>query len=398
MNDLISYMNNTLGACDCGAVHHTLTVEKIAVGEHALDQELPAYVKAASFQKVAVICDETTEQIAGKRLMAILHETAEAASVKLETNAAGDVTADEKTLVSALIGIPLDTDVLIAAGAGTIHDIVRFCAFQRGIPFISVPTAPSVDGFTSAGAPLILKGKKQTIQTTAPIALFADLELLRKAPQKMIAAGFGDMLGKVTSLADWEISRLLADEPYCPAAAAITKEALEQCLLRIDDIAAKTREGIEKLMESLIISGLVMLVLDHSRPASGGEHHLSHYLEMKALENQKRQVLHGAKVGCAAIMLADIYRSLTETTWSDEHAEKTVHTAYENLPAGETMAGWMRRVGGPVSLKELDVDEHLLTEALAHAHHLRDRYTGLKIINQYGLLPEMRQNVKHERG
>uniref|UniRef100_UPI001F2C3C19 iron-containing alcohol dehydrogenase n=1 Tax=Cronobacter sakazakii TaxID=28141 RepID=UPI001F2C3C19 len=67
-------------------------------------------------------------------------------------------------------------------------------------------------------APLILKGKKQTVQTTAPIALFADLELLCQAPQNMVTAGFGDMLGKVTSLADWEISRLLAGEPYCPAA------------------------------------------------------------------------------------------------------------------------------------------------------------------------------------
>ncbi|MDI5791444.1 iron-containing alcohol dehydrogenase [Bacillus licheniformis] len=75
------------------------------------------------------------------------------------------------------------------------------------------------------------------------------------------------------------------------------------------------RDGIEKLMESLILSGLVMLVLDHSRPASGGEHHLSHYLEMKALENNKRQVLHGAKVGCSAIMLTDITDLLSVQAW-----------------------------------------------------------------------------------
>lgn len=98
---------------------------------------------------------------------------------------------------------------MIAVGSGTIHDIVRFAAFQRDLPFISYPTAPSVDGFTSARAPLILYGTKTTIQTKAPSALFADLDLLKAAPQSMVAAGFGDMLGKITSLADWEISAIL---------------------------------------------------------------------------------------------------------------------------------------------------------------------------------------------
>ncbi|ATH92722.1 glycerol-1-phosphate dehydrogenase [Bacillus glycinifermentans] len=397
MNDLISYMKKTLGECECGAVHFPLTVEKIAIGEHAVENEMPAFIKA-SFKSVAIVCDETTGRIAGERLASLLQETAEVSLVKLEANAAGDVTADERTLVKALIDAPVDADALIAAGAGTIHDIVRFCAYQRSIPFISVPTAPSVDGFTSAGAPLILNGTKQTIQTSAPVALFADIELLRNAPQNMIAAGFGDMLGKITSLADWEISRSLADEPYCPTASAITRKALDQCLSRIDDIAAKSREGIEKLMESLIVSGLVMLMLDHSRPASGGEHHLSHYLEMKALENNRRQILHGAKVGCASIMLADVYRSLKDRDFGDEHVAKTVRSVYEKLPGGEEMAEWMRKVGGPVSFADLDVDEPLLMEAMARAHNLRDRYTGLAIMNQYGLLPDAGQHVKHERG
>ncbi|WP_253907805.1 sn-glycerol-1-phosphate dehydrogenase [Bacillus sp. WMMC1349] len=387
-------MKNTLGACHCKADHFPLTIEKIVIDEHAIDQELVSFVKTASFEKIVIVCDNITDQIAGKQLMSLLNGIAEVTSLQLEANKAGDVTADERTLVSALIGIPLDTDVLIAAGAGTIHDIVRFCAYQRGIPFLSVPTAPSVDGFTSAGAPLILNGKKQTIQTTAPLALFADINILREAPQQMVAAGFGDMLGKITSLADWEISRLLNAEPYCPTAVRITKSVLDQCLARIDEMAEKTHEGIRILMESLVISGLVMLMLDHSRSASGGEHHLSHFLEMKALENQKRQVLHGAKVGCASILLADIYHSLIHVDIDDDQMKKTIHSVYKGLPSGQKMAEWMKHVGGPTEFKELDVEEFLLSEALACAHQLRDRYTGLKIINQYDLLPK----IKHGRG
>ncbi len=129
-----------------------------------------------------------------------------ASKVIIPEHEAGAAAADERTLVYTLINLAEETDVIIAAGAGTIHDITRFAACQRGLPFISFPTAPSVDGFTSAGAPLILNGIKTTIQTKAPIALFADTNVLKEAPRSMTAAGFGDMLGKITSLADWEIS------------------------------------------------------------------------------------------------------------------------------------------------------------------------------------------------
>src|SRR5690606_41679685 len=101
-------------------------------------------------------------------------------------------------------------------GSGTIQDITRFCSGKIGKPFISIPTAPSVDRFTSLGAPIIVRGFNETAQTVAPIALFADINILRKAPTEMIAAGFEDMIAKFTSLADWKFVVLLNNEPYCP--------------------------------------------------------------------------------------------------------------------------------------------------------------------------------------
>ena len=62
--------------------------------------------------------------------------------------------ADEKSTARALEQIAPDTELLLAVGSGTIHDITRYCAHARGIPFISVPTATSVDGFCSAVAAL----------------------------------------------------------------------------------------------------------------------------------------------------------------------------------------------------------------------------------------------------
>lgn len=186
-----------------------IKVEEIVLGKQAADSLLD-YVKRKNNQHIVLVCDANTHRIAGIDLENRLNQAGfQAECLIIPENEAGDVTADERSLIHVLIHMKQTTDVMIAVGSGTIHDIVRFAAFQRDLPFISYPTAPSVDGFTSAGAPIILYGTKTTIQTKAPSALFADLDLLKAAPQSMVAAGFGDMLGKITSLADWEISGIL---------------------------------------------------------------------------------------------------------------------------------------------------------------------------------------------
>lgn len=307
---------------------------------------------------------------------------------------------DEKSLIQTPLETPKDTDVLVAVGSGTLHDIVRFASNQRGIPFISFPTAASVDGFTSAGAPLIVRGEKKTIQCIAPIALFTDITVLKDAPPDLAAAGFGDMLGKITSLADWKISRWMANEPYCPTGADLTKEALENCLSHLEEIAARSEKGLTVLLESLIISGLVMLVLDHSRPASGGEHHLSHYWEMDLLKRDAPQLLHGAKVGVASALLTSIYKRLIEEMNRNQEFidpvknsryqrhQMEIAQTYDELPAEKQMQEWLAKVGGPTTIQELGITQELLEEALRQAHTIRDRWTGLKMKNQLRLTPQ----------
>ncbi|KRE83838.1 hypothetical protein ASG89_12020 [Paenibacillus sp. Soil766] len=114
----------------------------------------------------------------------------------------GEVAADEQAIVQLMVDTSLTSKELIAVGSGTIHDIVRFVSHRTKRPFLSVPTAPSVDGFASVGAPLIVRGFKKTIPCSAPEAIFADLGLLAAAPQAMIAAGVGDMLGKHKACVD----------------------------------------------------------------------------------------------------------------------------------------------------------------------------------------------------
>lgn len=98
----------------------------------------------------------------------------------VKPNKNGDVLADEVSLVDLFLSLKEDTDLLVAVGSGTIHDLVRFISGKSGKPFVSIPTAPSVDGFTSLGAPIVVRGEKKTYQLVAPMALFADTAVLQQ--------------------------------------------------------------------------------------------------------------------------------------------------------------------------------------------------------------------------
>jgi glycerol-1-phosphate dehydrogenase [NAD(P)+] len=375
-------------SCDCGNHHHTIPIERIKIG-NSVYRELAAYAEYKGFKHVVIIADENTYQAAGKSLSEILKETGISISLSvIKPDENNDVVADEQSLVQALLEIPVETDVIIAVGAGTLHDIARFCSTKMKLPFISVPTAPSVDGFTSMGAPLIVRGVKTTFQMCAPIALFADLSVLKTSPRKMVAAGFGDMLAKYTSLADWKFGHLAKGEPYCPLVAAITLEALESCVEKVERIAAADEEGIQLLIEALIKSGLAMLIFGQSHPASGGEHHLSHYWEMDFLQRKRPAVLHGAKVGVSTVLLAEVYKGkflplLSESMQNSLNNEslKEIMKIYEEIPTPGHLKNLLTQTGGEIMPEQLGIDEQLVAASLSNAHNLRNRFTALKFMN-----------------
>ncbi|MCZ8513285.1 sn-glycerol-1-phosphate dehydrogenase [Paenibacillus filicis] len=294
--------------CVCGETHR-VPLRKVVLERGAL-AALPAYAQERGLRELLLVCDRRTAEAAGQALLERCTEARlQAKLYVLADDEHGELAADERAIVQLLLHMDASAQGLVAVGAGTLHDIVRFAAHRTGRAFLSVPTAPSVDGFASVGAPLIVGGFKQTVPACAPEAIFADLEVLASAPRPMIAAGFGDMLGKYTSLADWELGRLLLDEPVCELAAEMTRRGLGLCVDHAGEIAAGSEVGLRRLMEGLILSGISMLIVGHSRPASGAEHHLSHYWEMRFLQEGRRALLHGAKVGAAAVIMGGYYAS-----------------------------------------------------------------------------------------
>lgn len=380
---------NERAAAEQGS-RHRIEIDRIIIEPGALKQAA-AYIADQRFARVLLVADSRTYEAAGSAVETALRgHGLEPGVCLIPPDHQGDVIADERSIVHLLLHIsPEETDLLVAVGSGTLHDITRFAAYKMNKPFLSIPTAPSVDGFNSKGAPILIQGRKITIAASAPIAIFADLDVLVKAPRAMVAAGFGDMLGKYTSLFDWKFSSAVAGEPYSPLVAEITEQALLACTAQVQRIAAGDAEGIRSLMAALIESGLAMLIFGQSHPASGAEHHLSHYWEMEFLKEGRKQLLHGAKVGVACVEIAALYRRIAAE--GPDGFDDAVRSRWgqivswlEQLPQPEQLQQWLQTAGGPNHLQQLGIEPELAQRSLQQAHHVRARYTLLRAYNERG--------------
>jgi len=235
-------------------------------GEAAIEALLD-FCQANHFYHFLLVCDGNTQAVLGRRVEAALSAKGwDVLTVVLEGK---EVIADEKYLTQVFFRCDARPRLYLAVGSGTVTDIARFCSHRTGNPFAVIPTAPSVDGFASLIAPVVIRRFKDTAYCQPPMAIFADIQILCQAPPAMIAAGFGDMLGKYTALADWKLASLIWDEPYRPQIAVRMRSALDACVQNVDKIGQAQPAGIAALMDGLVESGLCMLLNGNSRPASG---------------------------------------------------------------------------------------------------------------------------------
>lgn len=384
----LEQINEHVQACDCGNPHHAITIERMVASEHAWD-ELAAFVYEKAWSHLLVVADTNTERVGFLPLREALSKIGvDVSLVSLQADEQGDVLAEERSVVQVLLHQEETVDALIALGTGTIHDVTRFCAAKTKVPFISVPTAPSVDGFTSKGAPLIVRGKKITYQLVSPIAVFVPSHVIRQAPDALIAAGVGDMLGKYTSLLDWRFGAFDGGEPFCPVAVSLTEQALRACVDALPAIYEREADGLDQLMESLLLSGVAMLIFGHSHPASGGEHHLSHYWEMDFIANHRPAVLHGTKVAVATMELIDSYKTTT-FEWSD--APDALQAWVEQMPTRQELEHIFAALQAPLRPNEIGISPLLLASSKREAYRVRERHTLLKHMSLNRTQSEVRE-------
>ena len=310
--------------CSCGRTHET-GFSRLIMERGAL-KKLPELLQELGVRRPFILADTHTWEAAGSRAAEILGAAGIAfSSFVLKSPETGDLPADEKTFGTAAIAMDSGADLVISVGTGTINDTGRYLSFLAKIPFILVATAPSMDGMVSNVAPLIFNNMKVTFQAHAPLALVCDLDILTASPIRMIAAGAGDIFAKYNCLTDWELSHLINGEYYCSFIADLMKEAVRQTDESTDGLLERREDAVEKLTGALVLAGVAMGFAKISRPASGAEHHMSHFWEMQYLFDGRPAVLHGTKVGIGTILALDLYNHLAESEKPDfDMLRKTV--------------------------------------------------------------------------
>jgi len=315
------------------------------VGNNNLSQ-LGKFLKTLSNpKKVSLISGKNVKDILGKKIERSL--TASKIKFRWELTTSNDpdsIKNIQKKLKKS------NDDLLLGIGGGRSVDIAKISAYKLKKSFVSVPTSASHDGMSS---PFVsIRGEKpHSVIATAPLGVFVDVDVIKNAPKRLISSGCGDLIAKITAVKDWEIASKKTGEYFGRYSANL---ALLSAKILTDNISNFSKNNLNEraIIEALISSGVAACIAGSSRPCSGGEHLFSH-----AVDHIKPGIgLHGEKCGIGAIMMA----KLQGQDW-----KKIVKT--------------LRTVGAPTTAHEIDLEPHILVEALTIAQSLRpERYTILK--------------------
>lgn len=398
--------------CACGK-HHSCDIGFAAIERGAISH-LTAL--CAHDRNVLVVADENTFGAAGAQTMAALKDKA----VKKVIFPGDAVLIPDENAVARVEQALGSADKMIGIGSGVIQDLCKFVSHERGIPYYVVATAPSMDGYASTGAAMIMGGMKITYPCHVPAAVLADPSVLKNAPMEMIKAGYGDILGKYSALNDWRLSQAVNGEYFCQEIYDMTFEMVHKTLALADKLLERDEESVKTLMEALIVVGIAMSYAGSSRPASGSEHHLSHFFEITGIVRGEKYFPHGIDVAYSTIITAelrekilanafpqkqyrigreaytarikDIYGPVAEgcvalqdrAGWYDKdmlgiyrEREANIRSILADMPRKEEIETLVARIGLDKNEFYNLYGEKKISEAISYAKDLKDRYTVL---------------------
>ncbi len=400
--------------CECGKTH-TCDIDYVYIEKGAISH-LKEICK--NYKNILIVADENTFGAAGEKTISAL----EGKEIKKVVFKGKKVLVPNEEAINTVTENLDGADVIVGIGSGVIQDLCKYVSFYNNIPYLVVATAPSMDGYASDGAAMIIGGMKVTYKAGLPRAIIADTEVLANAPIDMIKAGYGDIIGKFSALNDWKLSHLINDEYFCDWIYNLTDEQIDRTLKLANGILVRNEESIKTLMEALVIIGILMSFAGSSRPASGSEHHLSHFFEITGIIDNTKYFPHGIDVAYSTVITAqirekilankfpskifreekEIYESKIKSVYRQVadgcielqdkvgnyandriniylEKEKEIREILEEMPASEDIYDML-------SLVKLDMNEFYslygkerIEKAVNYAKDLKDRYTVLWI-------------------
>ena len=378
-----------------------------------------------------IVSDDNTRRAAGDRAMEILGN----AGLRPHPQHVLPGTPKPHPLVSLseeLAVLMPDDAIPLAVGSGVINDLVKVASGMRNVPYVCVPTAASVDGYTSAGGAMVKDGYKKTVPCPPPTAIVADLDVLEGAPAEMLAGGYGDLYSKVTAGGEWLIADALGIEPIEPKVWELVQHPLRRNL--------SDSKNVEFVFHGLAATGYSMQMYHDSRPASGSEHLCSHVWEMEGHTFRGDSVSHGFMVSVATLAIirimnfvightAEEARRMAKPGLSRAEREREIdrilvrgcygaagETAREKILAGAELEArrelifknWeligerlekqlyapeeaermLKDAGAPTHYSEIGLPHEQFIHGIHAAQLIRKRYTVLDMLYEAGLLDE----------
>lgn len=412
----------------------------LEIGSGILEKTPQIFQQQFPNRTAVIVADANTFAIAGQTVAAAFQRK----GIKCEPSFIFDdpnVYAEWKYVEQLEASLRAHNAIPVAIGSGVINDLAKLAAHRTDRPYLCVATAASMDGYTAFGASITFQGSKQTFNCPAPTAVIADIEIIRRAPVLMTAAGYADLMAKVTAGADWILADALGAEPIHEQAWQIVQPPLRDSLRDPGGARNGDPAAIGQLIEGLMLGGFGMQSAKSSRPASGAEHQFSHLWDMQHHTHDGAAPSHGFKVGIGTLAVTALYEQLLKypveqldinkccANWPDEPSQvQTVKTLFANddftekaveetlaknisanalrdqlktlvqrwpelkkqlrgqlLPFPEIKSA-LQSVGAPATPEAIGISRERLRDSYRLAYHIRRRFTILDVAMRCGLL------------
>jgi glycerol-1-phosphate dehydrogenase [NAD(P)+] len=407
----------------------------ITIGDHAIEDFIQ-FCKDNHHENFLLIADKNTYEVLGKRVHeAIRAEKWDVLYIILDPEG---LHADSVTLSRVFAVYDGQSRLFVGVGSGTITDTARFTSHRSQNPFVSFPTAASVDAYTSVNAPVTIGEFKGSIYCQAPIGIFTDIRTIVESPKWLTASGFGDLTSKFTSSADWKYTNIIWGSDFVPEIYESARHAAKSVSEAVEGISTHDPESMVTMMQGQFESGFSMADFGNSAPASGGEHHIAHIWEMMFHWEGREGLYHGNAVGVATIMQAEWYERLRATSKEEaqillekavipsrEVQEKQLRQALPEIadeliesnpiymqmaeiqvlervktnilqnwdqiqeiatlvPTADQYRNWFKKIGAPTTAQELEITEEQTRIARDYGHYLRERFSINNIRHLFG--------------
>jgi glycerol-1-phosphate dehydrogenase [NAD(P)+] len=434
--------------CQCGR-QHDVPVRRFVYDPNAI-AAIPGIIGECTETQptagVAVVADSRTWEVCGNKVFHSLSKRGpKCISIIVPDRPTGWPVCDERTCQWLKGQIqPESPAIIIAIGSGVINDLCKWASFELGVPYMVVATAASMNGYAAANVAAKVRGVKILIEARPPVAVVAEPAVIENAPGEMTAAGFADTIAKYQSNADWLMNNFLLGEYYCDYCANILVGLESSYLRRPQDIRQGKSDAIKGLFEALFWAGIAMTLVGTSAPASGGEHLLSHTLDMIANLGDEQNDLHGKQVGLGTILSAALYQKILqirepqfaniptdidESFWHKPEVRTAVRQQYAaKRPRLQTMRSeisrpavwrqlkdilskatkspqqiksWLNQAGAATSIRELRPlgarwSPERVRAAAMHMHEIRSRCTVVDLAWVLGILPGAAAEIINE--